>query len=584
MVFSGGVVLVIKDFLKQNLKFVIIVLIVILIIVVAIIGLIGKKYYDEINVYRDIEYNYFGMYSIDDKVGVVDRNGNVVVEPEYADIYIPNPEEDVFFCYLADNTYIILNENGEELFTEYDSVTVLQTSESNLDFEKYVLRFEKDGKYGLIDFSGNVIAEAEYDSIVSLDYKPGELLVQKDDKYGVLTSNGELKIKIKYDSINGDEFYSESYSYRYTGYIVSEKTDEGYFYGYFDNDGNKVLDVSFESITRVSKYDDTDSYLVVMNNGKKGLYKNNQEIISQNYQNIIYAESSDVFVVQRNSKYGIFSASGKEILAVQYAGYSLAGDYISVEDADGNKELYDVNGNKISNLNYTNIQAAGESSYYIAIDEDGYYSIIGNSDTISNNYTYITYAFDNYFIFKNENEQYGLLDTYDGVIIEPEYSLMLVIDGKRAVEAEKADGTVDIYSEDIEKIITLSNAIIENIDENYARVYNETEMEYINSIGEKVENTEVYPDNKLYAYNEDGKWGFKDINGNIKVEAIYDFVTEINEYGFAGILKDGMWGVIDEDGNIVEETIHEIEIYYLPSFVGKYKLELTDTYHCLELE
>ena len=99
MVFSGGVVLVIKDFLKQNLKFVIIVLIVILIIVVAIIGLIGKKYYDEINIYRDIEYNYFGMYSIDDKVGVVDRNGNVVVEPEYADIYIPNPEEDVFFCY-----------------------------------------------------------------------------------------------------------------------------------------------------------------------------------------------------------------------------------------------------------------------------------------------------------------------------------------------------------------------------------------------------------------------------------------------------------------------------------------------------
>ena len=577
--------MVIKDFLRQNLKFVIIALVIILIIVVVIIlGIASKKYYDEINVYKTIEYSYFGMYSVDDKVGVVDKNGNVIVEPEYVDIYIPNPEEAVFFCYTVDNSYVILNDNGEELFTEYDNVTVLQTSESNLDFEKYVLKYEKDGKYGLIDFSGTVVANAEYDSIESLEYKPGEILVEKDDKYGVLNSSGEIKIKIKYDSIKGDEYYNNSYSYRYTGYIVGEKTDEGYLYGYFDNNGNKVLDVNFESISRILKYDDIDSYLVVMNNGKKGLYKNSQEIISQNYQNIIYAENSNVFVVQRNSKYGIFGVSGKEILPVQYVGYSLAGDYISVENEDGSKELYDVNGNKISNLNYTNIQSAGETNCYIAVDENGYYSIIGNGDTISDNYIYISYAFDNYFIFKNENNVYGLLDVYSGVIIEPEYTIMLVIDGKNAIEAEKADGMVDIYSENIEKIISLDNAIIETIDENYARIYNETEMEYINFVGEKVENTEVYPNNKLYAYNENEKWGFKDLNGNIKIEATYDFVTELNEYGFAGIFKDGKWGVIDEEGNIIEEAIHELETYYLPSFIGKYKLELTDTYHCLELD
>ena len=575
--------MVIKDFLKRNLKLVIIVIILIIIAVILLL-FFGKKYYDEINVYKTLEYNYFDMYSLDNKVGVVDKNGNIIINPEYVDIYIPNPEEAVFFCYLADNTYVILNENGEELFTEYENVTFLQTSESNLDFEKYVLKFEKDGKYGLIDFSGNIIANAEYDSIESLDYKPGEILVQKDDKYGVLNSNGEIKIKIKYDSIKGDEFYNDSYSYRYTGYIVGEKTDDGYLYGYFDQDGNKVLDVSFESISRILKYDDMSSYLVVMNNGKKGLYKNDEKIIEQNYQNIVYAENSDIFIVQRNSKYGIFSTSGKEILFVKYTGYSLAGDYISVENEDGSKELYDVNGNKISNLSYTNIQSAGETGCYIAIDENGYYSIIGNGDTISNNYTYISYAFDNYFIFKNENSEYGLLNIYNGVVIEPEYTIMLVIDGKKAIEAEKSDETVDIYSENIEKVISLNNAIIENIDENYARIYNETEMEYINSIGEKVENTEVYPENKLYAYNENEKWGFKDLSGNVIIEANYDFVTELNEYGFAGILKDGKWGVINEDGNIIEDTIHELETYYLPSFVGKYLLELTDTYHCLELE
>ena len=37
-------------------------------------------------------------------------------------------------------------------------------------------------------------------------------------------------------------------------------------------------------------------------------------------------------------------------------------------------------------------------------------------------------------------------------------------------------------------------------------------------------------------------------DGELKVEYKYDRVTELNDYGFAGVVKDGLWGVIDEDG------------------------------------
>ena len=572
----------IRNFFKSNLKYVILIAIIIIIIIIALI-IVMKRNSNEIDVYSDLEYNYFVMYSTENKVGVINTDGEIIIQPTYLDVYIPNPERDVFVCYSSETEYEILNSNGEELFSDYTGVLAMQTSEDSLDFEKYVLRFEQDGKYGLINYDGEIVLEPEYDSIESLNYKPGELLVQKDGKYGVVTSTGKEKIKIEYDSISGDQFYSEDSKYSLTGYIVGNKTDTGYLYGYLNYEGKSELDVKFESITRVLKYDDSSSYLIVMTNGRRGVYKDSSEIISQNYQNIIYAENSNIFVVRRNSNYGIFSISGDEILEVKYVGYSLAGDYISVELDDGTKELYDVNGNKISNLNYTSIQSAGDTNSYIAIDSDGFYYIIMQGETLSNNYTYISYAYDNYFIFRNEEGLYGLLNIYSGVVIEPQYSLMLVVDGTNAIEGELENGTVDIYSSNIEKIISMNNAVVEKINNEYTRIYNMSDIEYIDKDGNIVQNTDVYENLNLYAYKEDDKWGYKSRDGEIIITAEYDFVTELNEYGFAGILKDGKWGVINSNGEIVSDCIHEIETYYLPNFIGEYKLELTNSYHCLEL-
>ena len=203
----------ISNFLKDKMKYII--LAIFLIVIVVIILLIQNKSTSEIDVYKDIKYNYFVMYSKENKVGVIDQKGNIILEPNYIDVYIPNPEKDVFFCYSSDIEYVILNSKGEKLFENYEDVSCIQTSEDSLDFEKYVLRFKKDGKYGLIDFDGNIVLEASYDSLESLI--------------------NIKKIKIEYDSISGDEFYQESNSYNDTGYIVGNKMDAGYLYGYLNS-------------------------------------------------------------------------------------------------------------------------------------------------------------------------------------------------------------------------------------------------------------------------------------------------------------------------------------------------------------
>lgn len=227
----------------------------------------------------------------------------------------------------------------------------------------------------------------------------------------------------------------------------------------------------------------------------------------------------------------------------------------------------------------------GSKGSYIAIDDSGFYSIITNGETISDNYTYISYAFDNNFIFRTVDGFYGLINIYSGIRIEPNtYNFMLKVDGKDAIEAATVDGVRDIYSSNIEKVLSVQDAVLEAVDENYSVVHSNSECYYIDQNGQVVPNTKVFPENNIYAFEQNGKWGYRDKNGKIVVEPTYDLALDMNEYGFGGIVLDGKWGVIDSKGEIVKIPIFDLNTYYFPTFVGEYLLEVSDTYHCLELE
>ena len=136
-----------------------------------------------------------------------------------------------------------------------------------------------------------------------------------------------------------------------------------------------------------------------------------------------------------------------------------------------------------------------------------------------------------------------MLDIYSGIKIEPDvYTFMLKVDGKNAIEAVTADGIGDIYSSDIEKVLSIQDAVIEEVDENYTVVHSNSQSSYINKDGQVVSNLEVYPKNTIFAFEENGKWGYKDKDGKVVVEPIYDFALDINEYGFAGIISERKLG------------------------------------------
>ena len=68
------------------------------------------------------DYKYF-KYNENEKMGIIDKNGNIIIAAQYDDIIIPNLEKDIFICYdNQTNKNKVLNSKNEELFTQYDNI------------------------------------------------------------------------------------------------------------------------------------------------------------------------------------------------------------------------------------------------------------------------------------------------------------------------------------------------------------------------------------------------------------------------------------------------------------------------------
>jgi len=577
------------DWNSNNAKIIVGISIAILVVLIIIVIIVGKVKNN--NNQKQIEsisnskiYEYF-MLSSGENIGVIDKKANTIIDAKYARIDIPNPSKDVFFCYSDDEKYEILNKNAEKIFSDYEKVEAISISNENGEFEKNVLKYKKNNLYGLIDFDGNVLTDAIYQEISSVKDKPGSLLIKKDDKYGVLDSLGNLIIETKYDNISADGYCSKDDLYKKTGYIISEKTKDGVNFGYIDYKGKLVLDVKYESIERALEYDEEDCYLIAMQKGKQGVFKDKKEIIDLKFQDINYSDLSNVFIVNKNGKYGFYNKQGKIILKSEYDNYSIAGNYISVSK-NNKKELFDINGNLVNTTSYTKMIETENPAYFIAEDEEGFFSIISKDININEKYIQIQYAFDNYFIFTDETSKMGVVNALTGDIeIKPEYDFIIVVEDAKALQAIKGvENLIDIYSSNLEKTVSMKDAVVEKAKTGYAIIYSETDMKYINNEGKVVENTEVYSDEKLYAVQESGKWGFVDSNKNIVIKCEYDIVTEFNEYGFAGIKKGGKWGVVNDEGKIVVKPTYELDTYYFPQFIGKYLLIQSEIIYCEEGE
>ena len=530
----------------MNKKKVLIIIAICLIIIIGIIVffMLKKKVDRTYDVIYETEYNYF-LLNIDDYYGVVSKSGKVILEPEYDEIDIPNRSYPIFVTYRGEDVKVY-NDKKEEIFKDED-VTTIEVDDQNVDDNIEVtndttrLKYEVSEKYGLMDFSGNKITDAIYEEIISLPGKYGEYRVKKDGKYGVISNKGIELVKIKYDSIEGDGYVNSEGSAKDAGYIVGEDKGSGLEYGYIDKDEKVILKMENENVSRLTKVKSKDVYLVVTQKGRSAIYCSKKKHTDYSYIEISYAIDDsernvpDLFVVTKNKKQGLLNKELSVILDTRYDEIGVSGTYINA--TIGNKDyVFTLDGKEVKDTKYLGLDLTSTEKYYIAQTKD---------------------------------EKYTILDKDKNKAIKEEYDYIREIEDTDIIAATN-DDNITLYSPSLKKLLTVENATLKIVN-NYIKIDSDDKTAYFTMDGKEVDNTTVYLKNKIFAKCKNGKWGFVDLNGKVVVKYKYDKVTEVNEYGFAGIYKNGQWGVIDQNGKVILEPTYESDAED-PTFVGKYAL------------
>lgn len=261
------------------------------------------------------------------KWGIIDDVGNVVVAPEYDEmVQIPNPEKDLFICYYDINYDTkeyktkVLNKEGKELFTDFSQVEAIMNTASgdNYWYEQNVLKFKKDDKFGLIDFSGKVILDPSYQAIEALDSIKNRIVVSKDGKKGLVDTNGNTIIEAKYDDILGELTSNK------TGYITVQNEENNKKYGYVSANGDKSVPTEYEEISILSNLGEKQEiYLLAKKDNKYGVIsEDNREIIKAEYEEIDSSYKDNVFAVKKDDKWGVIKEGNELVTEIKYASYN----------------------------------------------------------------------------------------------------------------------------------------------------------------------------------------------------------------------------------------------------------------------
>jgi WG containing repeat len=224
-------------------------------------------------------YNYYfdnGLANVhtDTGEGVIDGNGNEVIQPVYKTIFRQEIEDKIL---LADPKF------------NYQKTTFLTA--------------EKDKKWGMFDTNGKLIIPIEYGS-VNKEYNDKYFLEGwinisdlKRENYGLINIYTNVNIPPIYSSIK-----------IYDGYLIANnRVENNYTYKLLNLKGQPISDISYDKMDL--KYD----YFIVSKDKQEGIMNQKGEIIVPLKFNYIWAESQNLIRIWDNESYYYINVkTGKE--------------------------------------------------------------------------------------------------------------------------------------------------------------------------------------------------------------------------------------------------------------------------------
>ncbi len=322
-----------EDGAKLNVKKVIAVILIILFIIVLIFGIKALLTNNSKSLTGKLENVYYYTIYDNGKWGVINSYGENVIDPTYDEmIVIPDNTKDIFICTYdvnysnGDYKTKVINKKGKEIIKDYDKVEAIVNYDKNekISYEKSAFIVQKNGKYGLVNYSGKELLAPTYDSIKALYGVENSLVIEKDGKFGICSSEGTIVIEPKYIMIEkiGDDYKN--------GYIVVNEENKCGIIGF---DKEVILDNKYEEIKDVCG---ENIYAVKENDGFTLINKSGEKVIDNQFEDII-SINKDLVVAVKDGKCGVVDiSSGETKIDFKYDGltYTNGSHFIARQDED----------------------------------------------------------------------------------------------------------------------------------------------------------------------------------------------------------------------------------------------------------
>lgn len=474
---------------KLNIKKVIAVIMAIAVIIMFVIGIKTLLTQEKSNNPEKLTVaSYYPVYT-NEKWGVIDQTGKIIVEPTYDEIItIPDTKTDLFICVYdvdyTNDTYKtkVIDSKNKEKFTGYDLVEVIENKDSNniLWYEEDVLRVKKDNKYGLIDYNGKEILPTEYDSIEALEGVKNSLIIKKEEKIGLCDNQGNIIIEPEYKEIKaiGDDYKN--------GYVVINSDNK---YGLVDFTKQVILETKYEEVKPVV----SSNMYIVKEDGKLKVIDKDLETLFENKFDDVKQLNSENIIFVKNKKYGIMNTKGEITTKAEYDNIEYIFDNYYIAKKSGKYGIIDVNNEKIVPFDYEKISYRKEADFIEVEKKDA------ESTEILNN--------------RFEKQLEGIITE---VNIEKGYIRIRTNDEYKYYNFK-------FEEKDVTELLNTNTIFLSKKDGKYG---------YVDKDG-KVIVDYIYEDAKeqnSYGYaavKKDGKWGAIDKNGSEVSECKYDLENNV---------------------------------------------------------
>lgn len=446
--------------------------------------------YDGINIngLRAIVFNlHNGQYSY----GLTDLENHLIIPVVYNNIYPLGT-----LRYAVENKFgkiALFGEDGRAI-TEYkiDSISPYTRSKAII---------HQNLNQGLLDREGNMEAEPIYQSIKIMDDKVLGLL---HHEWIILNEQNEIQLKFQAENITPA-----------TGKWIYEYSQK---YGLLDSSLNVLLPAQYDHLASCGNH--------------------------------------KLFVASKKGKYGLIDSGNTVFIPFIYDSLILEGETIRAYRKTDGWSLTNLAQSFKTQKNYDRIETRAENLY--PVKNYGYWGALNEAGE-----EIIHCVFDSLFeISKNQvvvkfKNQFGIINSQEDWLVAPQaYELKLVNDScylqlqPQNKFLKKLSGEVIYFTDNpIEFkndywIETLPDGTIKIID-CQGRLLQRTDPLRIDKL------EEVYPESEgMRGIKRDGKFGFIDSRGRLRIANRYDGIGEFHE-GLAAVKLIGKWGFLNQQDQIV---------------------------------